>query len=67
MKLNRSGKTSKEFFVSYLKLVMNTQKCSLEVAKEITFDRIFEGQPHCFGKEVYDNFLSAYEEMKESD
>ncbi|WP_342598282.1 hypothetical protein MHB48_11915 [Psychrobacillus sp. FSL H8-0483] len=61
MTVNNGGKLSTEYFVSYLKLIMNARNCSLETASTIMFDQFFKGNKDTFGAYSYRNFLKAFE------
>ncbi|QHS21882.1 hypothetical protein GWK91_02525 [Virgibacillus sp. MSP4-1] len=63
MKLNRSGTPSIAYFKAYMKLVMNTRTCSLEVAREVTFENLFERDPLYLGEQAYQNFQHAHQEL----
>lgn len=64
MTINHAGILSREYFVSYMKLMMNARECSLEQAKEMTFQRLFGSEEKSLGKTSYQSFLHAYEELK---
>ncbi|MEH7005381.1 hypothetical protein [Priestia megaterium] len=64
MTINHSGRLSKEYFVSYMKLFMNAYEYTAEQAKELTFQRLFGKQCDSMGHETYQNFLLAYDELK---
>ncbi|MEK4486329.1 hypothetical protein MHH81_12175 [Psychrobacillus sp. FSL H8-0484] len=61
MTVNNGGKLSTEYFVSYLKLIMNARNCSLETARTFMFDQFFKGNKDTFGTYSYSNFLKAFE------
>ena len=60
MLLNRGGALSADYFAAYMKLIMNTRDCSLNEAKEMSFQRLFRGKVDTLGKESYQNFILAY-------
>ncbi|WP_409251002.1 hypothetical protein V1502_12630 [Bacillus sp. SCS-153A] len=60
MTVNHGGTLSKEYFISYLSLIMNSRGCSAEQAKEIAFDLFFRGNQEVYGKKTYTEFLTAY-------
>ncbi|MBY0213857.1 hypothetical protein [Priestia aryabhattai] len=64
MTINHSGRLSKEYFVSYMKLFMNAYEYTAEQAKELTFQRLFGAQCESLGDITYKNFLLAYDELK---
>ena len=63
MIVNSGGKLSKEYFVSYLKLVMNAKQCSLLQAKDHMEIHFFKSDVQSFGKYTYSNFLDAVKEL----
>jgi hypothetical protein len=64
MTVNNGGKLSKEYFISYLKLIMATETCSLEEAREYMFEHFFKGNKDTFGEYSYYHFLQAAEIYK---
>lgn len=62
-----ASKLRKAYFLSYLKLIMNTQSVKLAEAKEITFERLFDSNSEKYGAESYENFLNACSELDESE
>ncbi|MFD1416917.1 hypothetical protein [Oceanobacillus jeddahense] len=65
MIINKGGDLSKEYFMGYFSLLMNSRQCTLEKAKEITFDRLFRNDENTFGNISFEHFIEAYEELKE--
>ncbi|MGD6802940.1 hypothetical protein [Rossellomorea aquimaris] len=59
MTVNHSGKLTKEYFISYLTLVMNSKGCTLQQAKDITFHKFFKGNFQMYGEDTYNAFLEA--------
>ncbi|QGH32826.1 hypothetical protein GI584_01610 [Gracilibacillus salitolerans] len=64
MIIKNAATLKKDYFISYMKLIMNTMKCSIHQAKEMTFDRLFKNDPERLGTTSYQEFLIAYEELK---
>lgn len=64
MVINNGGNLSEEYFISYLSLVMNSRKCTLEEAKEVTFERLFNNNEKSLGSISFHHFFSAYDELK---
>lgn len=65
MTVNRGGALSKEYFLAYLQLVINTRSCSVDKAKEIAFDLFFKQDEKRFGLPTYTQFQSAYNELNQ--
>lgn len=64
MTINHAGTLGKEYFISYIKLIMNACGCSVDEAKEQTFKRLFNSQEENMGRETYQQFLNAYRELQ---
>jgi hypothetical protein len=63
MTVNHGGRLSKEYFLSYIKLVSNSRNCSIATAKEITLELFFKQDINRFGKDTYKSFLDAFQEL----
>jgi hypothetical protein len=63
MVVNHGSRLSKDYFISYMKLIMNSRHLSLERAKDLMFVEFFKKNEENFGKETYENFLCAYKEL----
>ncbi len=61
MVLNRGGALSIDYFVAYMKLIMNTKDCPALKAKEIAFERLFRNKSDTLGQESYEKFLLAFD------
>lgn len=66
MVINNGGNLSKEYFIAYLSLIMNSRQCNLEKAKEITFERLFQNDKKTLGNISFEHFINAYEGLKEN-
>ncbi|MCJ8007162.1 hypothetical protein ACFFF5_06610 [Lederbergia wuyishanensis] len=64
MVINHGGSLKKEYFISYMKLIMNAFGCTVEEAKDKTFERLFRFQENEMGQQTYNQFLLAYQEIK---
>ncbi|QXE01924.1 hypothetical protein [Terribacillus sp. DMT04] len=60
MILNKGGKLSTAYFLSYLELVMNARQCSRAEAREIVFTRLFDQDKNKLGPDTYQAFETAY-------
>ncbi|MED4136011.1 hypothetical protein P4668_26920 [Priestia megaterium] len=67
MTINHSSTLNKEYFLSYMKLIMNAYQNTVDQAKELAFQRLFESHINSLGCNSYENFLLAYNELKESE
>ncbi|SDK02882.1 hypothetical protein [Sediminibacillus albus] len=66
MIINHGGVLRKEYFVSYMNLIRNAMECSIEKARDITFQRLFRNNVKTLGETSYEEFLLAYEELQKS-
>ncbi|MFF2753614.1 hypothetical protein ACFVR1_07640 [Psychrobacillus sp. NPDC058041] len=65
MTVNNGANLSKEYFISYLKLISETIGYSLEQAQSYMFNYFFNKSNTTYGKESYNNFLKAIEIINE--
>ncbi|TQR13350.1 hypothetical protein [Psychrobacillus soli] len=65
MTVNNGGNLSIEYFISYLKLVMEARSYSLEEAKTFMFINFFKKNNDTYGKESHIKFMQAIERIKE--
>jgi hypothetical protein len=63
MTVNHGGTLKKEYFLSYLKLVISFRHCSVIEAKDLAFELFFKNDKDAFGNETYTNFLKAVAEL----
>ncbi|WHY32406.1 hypothetical protein QNH44_15395 [Cytobacillus firmus] len=63
MTINHAGALKKEYFISYMKLIMNAFGCSVEEAKDKTFERLFRLREIEMGQETYEQFFLAYRDL----
>ncbi|MDH5163412.1 hypothetical protein [Heyndrickxia oleronia] len=64
MVINNGGNLSKDYFLAYISLITNAKQCSVDQAKEILFKRLFNVNKKTLGPISYNNFISAYTELK---
>ncbi|MBL4956692.1 MULTISPECIES: hypothetical protein [Bacillus] len=67
MTINHAGTLNKEYFLSYMNLIMNAHQNTVDQAKELAFQRLFGAQTNSLGRRSYENFLLAYKELKGSE
>jgi hypothetical protein len=58
--INKGGKLSPAYFLSYLELVMNARQCSRAEAYEIVFIQLFDQDKNKLGPDSYQAFEKAY-------
>lgn len=66
MVINHGGALKKDYFISYLRLIMNVKICNVDVAREVAFQKLFRNNKETLGKESYQQFVLAYEEISKS-
>ncbi|OCA85807.1 hypothetical protein A8F94_13120 [Bacillus sp. FJAT-27225] len=64
MTVNHGGTLKKEYFLAYMKLVMNFRNCSVNEAKELAMELFFKNDKDSYGTETYANFLKAVNGLK---
>lgn len=64
MVINHAGNLKKDYFVSYIRLIMNAHQCNVENAKDYIFQNMFKLETNSLGKKTYQSFLEAYQELK---
>ncbi|WP_019156790.1 hypothetical protein [Robertmurraya massiliosenegalensis] len=63
MIVNHGGNLSKEYFLAYIKLVMNSRNCPIETAKAHTIKLFFKNDKNRYGKSTYQSFENAFHEL----
>ncbi|KAB2457601.1 hypothetical protein F8160_19625 [Bacillus sp. CH126_4D] len=66
MIINHAGNLKKDYFLSYIRLIMNAHQCNVEDAKDYVFQSMFRLKKNSLGKKTYQSFLEAYQELKQS-
>lgn len=63
MTVNHASTLRKDYFLAYLRLVLNSRNCTLERARDLTIALFFRNNPKQYGDQTYCHFLKAYEEL----
>lgn len=63
MTINHGGCLQPDYFRSYLSLVMNSQECDVDCAREFMLETFFQGNPEMFGPESYESFQVAVKSL----
>ncbi|MDG4658238.1 hypothetical protein P6P90_15590 [Ectobacillus antri] len=63
MTINHAGRLGKDYFLSYMKLVMHARQYSAEEAKQYVFQNMFGMDSKSLGPVSYRSFLEAYQEL----
>ena len=64
MTVNHASTLKKEYFLSYINLIMISRNCSLDEARILTLDLFFHNDIEQYGKATYEHFLEAYRELE---
>jgi len=62
--VNHASTLKKEYFLSYINLIMISRNCSLKEARDIAIDLFFHTNPIQYGVQTYERFLDAYNHLK---
>lgn len=65
MTVNHAGALTVEYFVSYLKLIINSRSFSLEQAIGYAEKEFFNQNKKLYGEQTYITFIVAYEKLRE--
>lgn len=65
--VNHGGNLPKEYFISYLKLVMTSRELTVEEAKEFTFENFFKGDYNHFGPNTFQQFILAFNKLSHNE
>lgn len=63
MILNKGGKLSSAYFLSYIELVASFRQCSKADVYDIVFDRLFDQDKTKLGSASFQAFETAYEQF----
>jgi hypothetical protein len=64
MTVNHGGALGKEYFLSYLNLIIISCNCTLEEARNRMMELFFRNNIDQYGKDTYNRFLDAYQDLK---
>ncbi|MBT2696659.1 hypothetical protein J7E79_04405 [Bacillus sp. ISL-40] len=67
MTVNHASTLKKEYFLSYINLVMISRNCSLQQAKELTIELFFKNNIEQYGKQTYERFLEAFKHLSKNE
>lgn len=63
MTVNHASLLTKEYFIAYLKLIMNSREFTLIQAKEFAYDFFFKGDMQHYGPSTWLQFEKAIKEI----
>ncbi|MFJ5713644.1 hypothetical protein [Neobacillus sp. NPDC093127] len=64
MTVNHSSVLSVDYFEAYFKLVGSSRNYDIEKANEYMTQNFFKGDLQIYGKETYQSFVTAYQNLK---
>ncbi|PFO08494.1 hypothetical protein COJ85_03105 [Bacillus sp. AFS076308] len=67
MTVNHASTLKKEYFLSYINLVMISRNCSLQQAKELTIELFFKNNYEQYGKQTYERFIEAFKQLSKTE
>lgn len=67
MTVNHASTLTKEYFISYLTLIMKSRGFSLDQAKSFTIEFFFKGDTEIYGSSTWSQFERAIKEIDEKD
>lgn len=67
MTVNHGGALGKEYFLSYLNLIIISCNCTLEEARNRMMELFFRNNIDQYGKDTYNRFLDAYQDLKKNE
>ncbi len=63
MTVNHASVLTQDYFIAYLKLIMNSREFTLKQAKEFAFDFFFKGDKNRYGNSTWLQFEKAIKEI----
>ncbi len=63
MTVNHASILTQDYFIAYLKLIMNSREFTLKQAKEFAFDFFFKGDMNRYGNSTWLQFEKAIKEI----
>jgi hypothetical protein len=67
MTVNHGGSLGKNYFLSYLNLILISRNCSLKQARDLMMQLFFKNNIDLYGKETYERFMEAYRELEQKE
>jgi hypothetical protein len=64
MTVNHGGTLGRNYFLSYMNLIVISRNCSLKQARDLAMQLFFKNNIDLYGKETYERFIEAYEELE---
>jgi hypothetical protein len=67
MTVNHGGSLGKNYFLSYINLILISRNCSLKQARDLVMQLFFKNNIDQYGKETYERFMEAYIELEQKE
>jgi hypothetical protein len=67
MTVNHGGSLGKNYFLSYINLILISRNCSLKQARDLVLQLFFKNNIDQYGKETYERFMEAYIELEQKE
>jgi hypothetical protein len=64
MTVNHASTLKKEYFLSYINLIMVSRNCSLKEARNLTMELFFHNNIEQYGNETSHRFLEAFNDLE---
>jgi hypothetical protein len=64
MTVNHASSLKKEYFLSYINLIMVSRNCSLEEARKLTMELFFHNNIEQYGNETSLRFSETYHDLE---
>lgn len=65
MTVNHGGSLGRNYFLSYINLILISRNCSLKQARDLAMQLFFRNNIDQYGQETYYRFIEAYEELEQ--
>lgn len=67
MTVNHGGSLGKNYFLSYINLILISRNCSLKQASDLVMQLFFKNNINQYGKGTYERFMEAYRELEQKE
>jgi hypothetical protein len=67
MTVNHGGSLGKNYFLSYLNLILISRNCSLKQARDLAMQLFFKNNINQYGQKTYERFMEAYRELEQKE
>jgi hypothetical protein len=67
MTVNHGGSLGRNYFLSYINLIIISRNCSLKQARDLAMQLFFRNNIDQYGTETYEQFIEAYRELEQKE